>query len=160
LQQRWLRVAVPGSSCGKRGRSLVSKSSLTIRVAFILTLALAVLMMLLVHVAPPELVTLSAMEVLKQRIARYAQQNDALPARLCETPEIAGKADATSDGWGREIAYSVDEDGVVTLTSLGRDGEPGGTGDAADIVRRFRAKDADGVWMDEFCEWLEHGRPQ
>jgi hypothetical protein len=41
----------------------------------------------------------------------------------------------------------------VTLTSYGRDGRPGGTGEDADIVGVFRAKTADGRWADELGEW-------
>ena len=37
-------------------------------------------------------------------------------------------------------------DGTVSLASLGRDGVPGGTGDDADIVRRFRTHNDDGTF--------------
>ena len=39
------------------------------------------------------------------------------------------------DPWGRDYHYSVDASGV-SITSLGKDGKPGGEGVDADIVRK------------------------
>ena len=56
------------------------------------------------------------------------------------------------DAWGRPISVRVEGD-TVTLTSLGRDGAPGGIGDDTDMIGIFRAKSATGQWADELCEW-------
>ncbi|MFI4896496.1 MAG: type II secretion system protein GspG [Phycisphaerales bacterium JB059] len=42
-------------------------------------------------------------------------------------------ADAMTDGWDRPIHYHVSEEGTLELTSLGADGEPGGSGVEADV---------------------------
>lgn len=46
---------------------------------------------------------------------------------------------ARIDAWGHPIAYEVDGKHAV-LTSLGSDGQPGGTGDAADLTKRVISK--------------------
>jgi len=43
------------------------------------------------------------------------------------------------DPWGHPYQYAVD-DGEVTLTSLGSDGEPGGSDTAADITKTIRMR--------------------
>jgi hypothetical protein len=50
------------------------------------------------------------------------------------------------DGWGRQIGLSVDGD-VITLTSLGADGKPGGTGDNRDFVCSIRVADGKAEWI-------------
>jgi hypothetical protein len=57
------------------------------------------------------------------------------------------------DAWGRDILMSF-ADGKATLTSLGRDGKSGGTGEDADISAVFPLKDASGAWADEDVTWI------
>jgi hypothetical protein len=47
--------------------------------------------------------------------------------------EVAWLRAATTDGWGRSLSWQVDGD-KLCLSSLGADGQPGGTAAAADIV--------------------------
>ena len=93
---------------------------------------------------PPKALTEGRMSVTKRRILQYAQTNDRLPQDLIALPEMPGFDTTTNDAWGYPIQYSIGEDGSVTLTSLGSDGKPGGSGDAADLVHRFLPKQPDG----------------
>jgi hypothetical protein len=45
------------------------------------------------------------------------------------------------------LTYAVADDGTLTLSSLGRDRKPGGVGDDADIVSRYRWKDSSGKFI-------------
>lgn len=70
---------------------------------------------------------------------RYRQTMGAYPAdarALIESAEPYERrqlADALTDGWDRPIHYHVSEAGSLELTSLGADGEPGGSGAEADV---------------------------
>jgi hypothetical protein len=82
------------------------------------------------------------------RIQIYAQKYGAVPASLDALPKREGYVNRTTDGWGRPLEYRVRPDGVITLTSYGRDGAPGGAGDDADISVSYRTKRADGsLWV-------------
>jgi len=95
------------------------------------------------------------MWALKVRILRFARANDRLPATLEELPPSASLGNTTNDGWGHPIVVSFAPDGTVTLTSYGRDGVPGGTGEDADIVTSFTAKTTNGSWADEQVPWVK-----
>lgn len=62
----------------------------------------------------------------------------ALTTRPSNAPKWDGpylKRQVPVDPWGRSYLYkSPGEHGDIDLASLGRDGQPGGTGDAADIT--------------------------
>jgi hypothetical protein len=104
---------------------------------------------------PASALTRNEMASLKRRILRYAHVHDCLPIDLSDVPVLAGRENSGKDACGRPIAYEVGPADIVRLTSLGKDGLPGGAGDNADIVRSFQAKDAEGNWADEFVGWLE-----
>jgi hypothetical protein len=53
-------------------------------------------------------------------------------------PHRDGYANRTTDGWNRSLRYVIDPNGTFVLSSLGRDGKPGGSGDDADVSARFR----------------------
>ena len=54
----------------------------------------------------------------------------------------------TTDGWNRPLQYRVAQDGIITLTSLGADGKPGGDGEDADISVSYRSKRPNGsLWV-------------
>jgi hypothetical protein len=78
------------------------------------------------------------------RIHMYMTQHRELPPSLTALPTRSGYANRTTDAWGREIQYAVDDEGVISLTSLGADGKPGGGGLNKDIVRRYRTRNPDG----------------
>jgi hypothetical protein len=112
----------------------------------------AVAFWLFVDIIPPRSVTHMHMLTMKRRILRYAAANDSLPTSLEQLPILEGYTNEVTDGWGRPILWQV-EGTKVTLTSYGRDGVPGGSGEDADMVGVFQAKTADGHWAKEMCEW-------
>ncbi|MEI8289359.1 MAG: type II secretion system protein GspG [Verrucomicrobiota bacterium] len=82
------------------------------------------------------------------RIAIYAETNKAVAPSLDVLPKRDGYANQTTDGWKRPLQYRVAKDGIITLTSLGADGKPGGSGENADISKSYRAKRPDGsLWV-------------
>jgi hypothetical protein len=94
------------------------------------------------------------MHVIKRRILRFAQEFDRLPHDLSAIPEIPGFDNSIRDDWGRPIMYHVGSGDVVTLTSFGRDGAPGGIDDSTDIICAFPTREVRGGWSNEFVDWL------
>jgi hypothetical protein len=109
-----------------------------------------------VSIAPREAITRARMFVCKRRILQYASTHGQLPSSLSQIPVIPGKDNSTDDAYGRPLGYSVQTNGLVVLTSLGRDGVPGGHARDADIYARFPARKPNGDWSDEMvaCEFL------
>ena len=103
---------------------------------------------------PPKDFTVSTMWLTKRRILQFAYLHDKLPSNLSSLPVLEGYDNSLLDGWGRPLHYQYDETFKVTLTSFGRDGRAGGTGDDADIIRSFAAKTASGEWAKETEWWL------
>lgn len=93
---------------------------------------------------PPETLTRAAVDETMVRIHLYMVEHREYPPDLTVLPEREGYCNQINDAWGRRLLYSVDEDSVITLSSLGRDGKPGGEGSDADIVRRHRTRNDDG----------------
>jgi hypothetical protein len=83
---------------------------------------------------------------IQQRIDKYFRDNGRAPSSLDQLPVIPNKVTSSVDGWGRQIGLSVDGD-VITLTSLGADGKPGGTGDNKDFVCSIRVADGKAEWI-------------
>ena len=82
------------------------------------------------------------------RIDLYAKQHGTVPPSLNVLPEREGYANSITDGWGKPLLYEVSDDGRLTLTSYGKDGKPGGTGEDADISRSYYSKRPDGsLWV-------------
>ena len=98
-------------------------------------------------------VTRTVMQVVRRRIILYCIHNATIPDNLEELPEIQGFETSLLDGWGHQIHFRIEER-VCTLTSLGRDGMRGGTGDDSDIVGNFFVKNADGDWVDPLSRWI------
>jgi hypothetical protein len=94
----------------------------------------------LVNVISPAENTVSAMGESSFRIGIYLRQNGRLPDSLDILPVRPGYTNATTDGWGRPLRFQLDGD-RFTITSLGRDGIVGGTGDDTDLVRKYRIVD-------------------
>lgn len=113
--------------------------------------SLGVVSQLVSHVSPRDYAA-TVMWVMKRRIIQYATLNDSLPTTPGQLPQMAGYDNSTTDRWGRPIIWRVDGD-TVTLTSYGRDGKPGGTGEDEDILGVFRARTEDGRWADELGDW-------
>jgi hypothetical protein len=102
---------------------------------------------------PPRGVTWSRMWLTKRRILQYALSHNQLPRSLSDLPIMPGYDNSVDDEWGRPITYEVSPSGVVTLTSLGRDGKVGGSGEDADMIATFPSHDAQGRWSDESVAW-------
>ncbi len=101
---------------------------------------------------PPRGLTDARMWVIKRRILQYAHAHNALPASIKDLPIFSGYDNEIADAWGREIRYEIHSD-KVALTSFGRDGTPGGTGDDADMIGIFVTKDGKGNWQQELSDW-------
>ena len=92
----------------------------------------------------PESLTRAALQGAMVRIHMYMLEHREYPPDLTVLPEREGHDNRLTDGWGRPLLFSVDEEGIITVSSLGRDGKPGGDGPDADIVRRNRSRNEDG----------------
>ena len=102
-------------------------------------LLLIVVIFLFVENVPPESHTKTVMiAIMYQRIPAYIAVHHQLPNSLADLPIIPQHGEDVKDGWGRDIRFAKDSDGVMTLISFGSDGMPGGNGRDADIVRKFR----------------------
>ena len=102
---------------------------------------------------PARGLTAIRMETLKQRILHYARTHNEFPKTAADLPLLNSRDNTVQDGWGRDIRFEIAPNGIVTLTSLGRDGRPGGTGDDADITRTFPAHTPQGAWSEETVAW-------
>lgn len=107
--------------------------------------------------APPSYVrsTHHSMEMCKRRIHLYAKEYGKLPSSLSETKQIRGENSSINDAWSVVIDYTIDTNGIVTLSSLGKDHSPGGKGPDADMIGIFPSKKQDGSWSDEFVHWSQ-----
>src|SRR5437763_14326113 len=76
---------------------------------------------------PPTALTHARMHVMKRRIIKFAIAHGSLPDSVGQLPRMEGYDNGTIDDWGRPIDMRV-EGGTITLTSIGRDGVPGGPG--------------------------------
>ncbi len=94
----------------------------------------------LVDRIPRRALTDTAIGETKVRIAMYLQSEGSLPAGIQALPTRQGYANRTADGWGRPLFYTIEENGFA-LTSLGKDGVPGGAGEDADVIRHFQIAD-------------------
>ena len=135
-----------------RARGIVSAIATELTPAMIASALLAVVMVglyvSLIDWIPPKDATLHAMGETFFRIGIYGRQRGALPPSLSVLPNRTGFANQTTDAWTRPLIYEVTPEGIIVLTSLGKDGKPGGRGDSADITRAYHAKRPDGsLWV-------------
>src|SRR5438067_926238 len=98
----------------------------------------------MVHVISPEESTNSAIVETHVRIHIYMLAHREIPSDLPSLPKRDGYANQITDGWGRMLIYLVSDKGVISLTSLGRDGKAGGAGLNADVTKRYRTRNSDG----------------
>jgi hypothetical protein len=93
---------------------------------------------------PPGALTATRIVVTRRRMLQYAQSHNQLPHLLSELPILPGYDNDVIDEWGGVIAYEVSPSGLVTLTSLGRDGKIGGSGRDQDMATTFPSHDEQG----------------
>jgi hypothetical protein len=104
---------------------------------FVLVSLTTVLVSCHVDVISDRNMTATAIAETSVRIGLYVQRNNKLPADLSVIPLRQGYMNRTTDGWKRPLSYHVEGD-TFTLSSLGRDGVAGGTGDDADCLGKYR----------------------
>jgi len=102
---------------------------------------------LLIDRISPRDMTTSAITETFVRIGLYAQRNHAIPLSLDVLPKREGYANRTTDGWNRPLLFEVSSNGVIRLTSFGKDGRPGGSGEDTDIAKAYYTRKPDGsLW--------------
>jgi hypothetical protein len=106
----------------------------------------------LVDRIPPEAATVSAIVETAVRIHLYMVANRVPPPDLSVLPVRKGYSNQTTDGWGRDLQYSVDAAGVITLMSYGPGGKDGAP--AARTTRRYRTRNADGSSNIDRNDWI------
>ena len=115
---------------------------------------IAVVLSSLVCVITPVEMTNTAIVESFVRMRMYLAEHHQFPASLDELPRRDGYANRTTDWWRRPLIYKAEQDNFITLLSLGKDGEPGGTGEDADIQRTYRTKNPDGSWCVHEELWI------
>ena len=90
------------------------------------------------------------------RIHMYMKEHREAPPNLTVLPKRDGYANDIMDGWGHGLHYEVDKNGVITLSSLGADGKPGGGGQNKDIIRQYRTRNSDGSLIIDDELWIVH----
>lgn len=106
------------------------------------------------HFITPEEMTATAIAETFHRIHLFAVAHTALPKTLDQLPKRQNYANRVTDGWGRTLILEVDDNGVITLRSLGKDGKVGGDGVDRDIARRHRTRDEDGRFTAADDMWI------
>ena len=105
-----------------------------------------------VNKIPPESATISNMYETAVRIHLYMVTNRVPPPDLSVLPVRKGHVNDTKDGWGRDLQYSVNAAGVITLMSYGQEG-PRGAGHA-NHGAWFRTRNADGSLNVDGDDWI------
>lgn len=101
-------------------------------------------------VISPEDMTRAAIGETFYRIHLYGRLHGRLPESLSVLADRGGYSNRTTDGWGRALNYSIGDDGLVSLTSLGQDGQAGGLGPDQDVTVTYRSRRPDGsMWVGE-----------
>lgn len=107
------------------------------------------------HTITPGEETHTAIGETVYRVHLYIKKHGTIPASLSVLPKRKGYANRITDAWNRELIYSVNEDGVLTLASYGKDGVAGGIDDDRDISKRYRTKGAQGKSIVDNPFWIE-----
>ncbi len=121
--------------------------------------------LLLLDVAPAGSSTHSSGIRLSYGILRYARSHDAVPVSLAALEAADPQCHQwVKDEWGRSFQYTVESDGTVTVTSLGRDAKPGGNHANTDRVWRLHLKNTSGQWLNpendaDIAQWLANIPP-
>ncbi len=74
----------------------------------------------------------------------HAIASGKLPKSLVDLPVRENYGNQITDGWNRALIYEVDDAGILTIRSLGRDGKIGGVGEDEDVAYRYRTRDSSG----------------
>lgn len=90
------------------------------------------------------------------RIDLYSREHKTIPPSLDVLPRLNGHMNQTVDAWNRPLKYSIAADtGIMTLTSFGKDGIPGGSGENTDISESYYATHESGtLWVGADLRWI------
>ena len=113
-----------------------------------------------VETIPPQDMSRTAMIETLIRFQMYVSERRDYPKDLSSLPKRKGHGNRITDGWGHPLLYDVDQTGVVSLTSLGRDGKVGGSGENADIIERRNTRTLDGTLNVDDELWVVRSRVQ
>jgi hypothetical protein len=108
---------------------------------------------------PRRLMTHNTMKYTLEQIQVYLKEHRQAPPSLQALPVEERSSYEPVDEWGHDLQYSVDRDGVITLTSFGADGKPGGDGQNADIIMHYRTRNADGT-LNVDGHWIEDAKAE
>jgi hypothetical protein len=91
-------------------------------------------------------ITTTSMYIIRCRIFAYIKDHGVLPTSLRQLSARDGRGNVNQDGWGSDIIYLVDSNGVVTLKSSG--GHPNVEKGIknGEIVESFPTTDSNGNW--------------
>ncbi len=101
----------------------------------------------------------ASVTVVRNAINAFVADNGRAPSNMVEIARYRPVDKAWNDAWGRPLLYQVNTSGGASLTSLGKDGRPGGLGQDTDLIWTFALKDRSGNWIgtnwqNGSLEWL------
>lgn len=85
--------------------------------------------------------------VVRNGINNFVADTGRAPSNMTEIARYRPVDKAWNDAWNRPFLYQVNTSGIASITSLGKDGRPGGWGQDADLVWTFALKDHSGNWI-------------
>lgn len=118
----------------------------------------------LVSVAPPHRITSSNGMQLYHRILEYSVSHKAAPGSLAVLEaEDTEPRRFYKDGWERPYQYTVEADGSVKLSSLGKDGVSGASNGNGGFTWHLLLTNQEGSWIrpdEEFSAWHLSNAPK
>ena len=100
------------------------------------------------HTISPTEMTHTAMTETFVRVQMYAKEHSKIPYSFDVLPIRNGYINKTTDGWGRVFILEIKDDKIMTITSYGKDGKPGGHEENSDISRSHWLRNPDGsLWV-------------
>lgn len=102
------------------------------------------------HVISPVEMTHTAIGETFYRVHLYGKQSHKIPDSFDVLPVREGYANQTTDGWKKNLILEIKDDKIMTITSYGKDGKPGGEGEDADVSKSHWLRREDGrLWVDD-----------
>lgn len=92
------------------------------------------------------------------RIDAYMKSKQTIPVNLKELPTRKGYTNSVLDAWGNRLIYSIDSEGIISLSSYGEDGKIGGVNKNKDIVIKYKTRDTNGDKIILNPNWLIESR--
>lgn len=89
---------------------------------------------LFVDTIPSGIATQTRLKAIERRLDHYYELHSQIPLSIDSLSTLPDYDDKNQDEWGRDFRWDLKEDGsVLVVTSLGRDGAAGGSGDNSDL---------------------------